>query len=103
MEISNLIIIMGIPTAVTGFCFWRLQKRLEKSETRTEEREKAREKNEVLLIRSVGAAIALGEATAIAIRNGKCNGDMERALEYAQKIKHEQKDFLNEQAVKNLY
>ena len=28
-----------------------------------------------------------------------CNGDMHAALDYAKKIKHEQKDFLQEQAV----
>ena len=55
------------------------------------------------LIRSVGAAIALGEATACAIRDGKCNGELSAALSYAQNVKHEQKDFMTEQGVKNLY
>ncbi len=49
-----------------------------------EAREKAREKNEVLLIKSTGAAIALGEATAEAMQripDAHCNGDMKAALE----------------------
>lgn len=57
------------------------------------------------LIKSVGAAIALGEATARAVQripDAKCNGDMHAALEYAEKVKHEQKDFVNEQFVKNI-
>ncbi|WP_313341211.1 serine/threonine protein kinase [Lacrimispora sp.] len=76
---------------------------MENREKKLAEKEKAREKNEVLIIKSVGAAIALGEATATALKNGHCNGETEAALQYAREIKHEQKDFLAEQVVKNLY
>lgn len=34
--------------------------------------------------------------------DGKGNGDMHAALDYAQKVKHEQKNFLNEQALKHI-
>ena len=64
-----------------------------------EEQEKAREALLVLLIQSTGAAIALGEATAHAMQRGYTNGDMEKALEYATRIKHEQKDFLAAQGI----
>ena len=37
------------------------------------------------------------------IPDAKCNGDMHAALDYAQKVKHEQKDFLNSQALHQLY
>lgn len=62
--------------------------------------------DELYILKSVGAAIALGEATARAVQripDAKCNGDMHAALEYAQKVKHEQKDFLNEQAIKAVF
>jgi len=55
------------------------------------------------MIKGIGAAIALGEATAHAIQDGQCNGEMACALEYARQVKHEQKDFLNEQGVENLF
>lgn len=64
-----------------------------------------REKNELCIINSVNAAIALGEATARAVQripDAHCNGDMHAALDYAQKVKHEQKNFLNEQALKHI-
>ena len=32
-----------------------------------------------------------------------CNGDMHDALEYAGRIKHEQKDFLTEQGIESIY
>lgn len=102
-EVTTMLMFMGVPSAVTGLCFWAVQKNITKRDAKRDERERAKEKNEILLIRSVSAAIALGEATACAIRDGRCNGDMNAALEYAQKIKHEQKDFMTEQGVKYLY
>ena len=51
------------------------------------------------------SSLALGEATARAVQripDAHCNGDMHAALDYAQKVKHEQKDFLNEQALKQI-
>ena len=83
-----------------------LRKREKKEKEEQDKREEVREKNELYILKSVGAAIALGEATARAVQripDAKCNGDMHAALEYAQKIKHEQKDFLNEQAIKAVF
>ena len=96
MDPMALIVAMSIPSAFTGFCFWMLQ----------DEKEAAREKNEILMVKSIGAAIALGEATAEAVSripDAHCNGDMHAALEYARKIKHEQKDFFVEQSVHEIY
>jgi hypothetical protein len=103
VDATAILAMMGVPSAVTGLCFWVIQRNITKRDIKRDEREKAREKNEILIIRSVGASIALGEATACAIRDGKCNGELSAALEYAQKVKHEQKDFMTEQGVRNLY
>lgn len=103
LDIAQLVAIMGIPSAITGLCFWMIQRRLTKRDEELDRRDAARERNEVLLVRSVGAAIALGEATATAMKNGHTNGETEVALEYARKIKHEQKDFLTEQGIKAIY
>lgn len=82
----------GIPSAIFAFYIRRMEKKMD-------EKDKAREEHEFLIIKSINASMALGEATAHAIKDGKCNGEMSAALEYAQKVKHEQKDFLNRQAV----
>ena len=103
IDATTILVMMGVPSAVTGLCFWVIQKNITKRDTERDERDKAREKNEILLIRSVGASLALGEATACAIRDGKCNGELSAALSYAQKVKHDQKDFMTEQGVKNFY
>ena len=109
MSIGSLIAMMGIPTAVTGFFFWLLEHRIQKREqqeatarAKAEEREHAREELQLLAIQSTNAAIALAEATAKAVQripDAKCNGDMHAALDYAAKVKHEQKDFLTKQGI----
>lgn len=103
LDIAQLVALMGIPSAITGLCFWLIQRRLTKRDEELDRRDAARERNEVLLVRSVGAAIAIGEATATALKNGHTNGETEAALEYAKRIKHEQKDFLTEQGIHAIY
>lgn len=107
----SLLVAMGVPSAITGFCFWNMERRITKRDKakdaaeaaarkEVEEKEQAREELNILLVKSTGAAIALGEATATAIKNGHSNGETEAALSYAQKVKHEQKDFLTKQGIK---
>ena len=77
----------------------------EERQKEVDAREQIREKNELCIINCVNASLALGEATARAVQripDAHCNGDMHAALDYAQKVKHEQKDFLNEQALKQI-
>lgn len=106
MDLTTLIIAMSIPSAITGFAFWAIERRIEKRDELQDKKDEARKRNEVLVIRGVNAAIALGEATAKAVQripDAHCNGDMHAALEYAERIKHEQKDFLTEQGMDALY
>lgn len=106
-----------LPSAVAAFCFWLIEKKIEKRSKKEEaererrqaeidKKEEARQKNELLTAKAIGAAIALGEATARAVQRipeAHCNGDMDAALNYAAQVKHEQKDFLYGQAVGSLY
>jgi hypothetical protein len=106
ISIGSLLALMALPSAITGFCFWLLERQIKKRDKKQSEREEARKENELLLIKSTGAAIALGEATAMAMQripDAHCNGDMHAALEYAKQVKHEQKDFLAKQGINALY
>lgn len=106
MDIAALIVAMSIPSAITGFCFWLLERKIDRRQKEMEQREKDREQCQLYLVKSVQASIALGEATARAVQripDAHCNGDMHAALEYANRVKHEQKDFLSKQALKYLY
>lgn len=91
------------PSGVTAFCFWLIEEKMKRERQEREQKEAIRQQSEILLIKSVMAAIALGEAAATALKNGHANGETEAALEYARKIKHEQKDFLTEQGIKGIY
>ena len=132
MTVGELAAICGIPSAVTvaivGFFVWLLERSVVKRETaRAEEdakREKAREAEEAKLeaertkqensrkvfeknlLASTNAALAVSEATARAVQripDVHCNGDMHAALNYAAKIKHEQRDFLAAQGIDNIF
>lgn len=124
MDITAIIIAASIPSALTGFCFWLIEHGIQKREKKREgedlrrkdeekqrrkdeeKREKLREQQELFLVQGVGAAIALGEATAKAVQripDAHCNGDMHAALDYAAKVKHAQKDFLTQQGIEALY
>lgn len=117
ISIEGMIALMGIPSAVTGFCFFLVQRRIIRQQAKKDEeernrridednRERLRERQQILLVQCVSASIALGEATARAVQripDAHCNGDMHRALDYAQKVKRDQKDFLEEQGVHFLY
>ena len=66
------------------------------------ERQKQQEQMTLLLVKSVWACTALAEATAKAVQripDAHCNGDMHAALEYAAKVKHEQKEFFARQGI----
>ena len=105
IDIVQLAAFLGVPTAVTGLCFWLLRRRIDRREDERAEIERARKELDMALIKGVNASIALGEATAKAVQripDAHCNGDMCKAIEYAAEIKHEQKDLLFRQGVEHL-
>lgn len=95
-----------IPTTVMGLIAWHYKRRVEKAEAEKEQRENNKEKLEFMNVQATWAAIALAEATARAVQripDAKCNGDMHAALKYAEKVKHDQKDYLAKQGIHALY
>lgn len=132
MTVGEIAAICGIPSALTvaivGFLFWLLEHRIakkeaervakeeklaadrEKQERKLERERQNRDENrrefEKNLLATSNAALALGEATARAVQripDAHCNGDMHAALNYAAKIKHEQRDFLTAQGIDNIF
>lgn len=132
MTVGEIAAICGIPSALTvaivGFLFWLLEHRIakkeaervaqeeklaavrEKQERKLERERQNRDENrrefEKNLLATSNAALALGEATARAVQripDAHCNGDMHAALNYAAKIKHEQRDFLAAQGIDNIF
>lgn len=95
-----------IPTTVMGLIAWHYKRRVEKAEKAHAEIEASKEQHEFMIVQATWAAIALSEATARAVQripDAKCNGDMKKALEYAERVKHDQKDYLARQGIHALY
>lgn len=98
-----MLALFSIPTTITGLAVWQLKRAIEKAEAERKAAEIARDDYNVIIIDSVNASIALGEANAIAIINEKRNGETERALNYVREVKHRQKDFLTRKGVERIY
>lgn len=95
-------IVVAIIEAVAA----RERRNAKKEREEVAEQRKDQEDLMVLMIQGNWAAIALGEATARAVQripDAHCNGDMHAALDYAAKVKHEQKDFLTKQGIESIY
>lgn len=127
-SLLTVLAFMGIPTAITGFFFWLIQRKITKQEKirseaadkkeqerkqlehekeqRAVEREKHREKLLLLINQNLRAVTVLSVATANAVQripDAKCNGDMTRALKYVSDIQNQQKDFLVELGIHSMY
>ena len=116
MDFATLIIAMSIPSAITGFCFWLIERRIkamddeekaerERKRKAQEAKDERRRKYELCQLNLTAACVALAEANARALKtipDAHCNGDMSRALEYVEEVKREQRDFLKEQAVNSM-
>lgn len=111
-----VILAMSIPSGVTAFCFWliersikrrddELKKAEEKRQKELDDKEEQRKTYELCQLNMIMASMALAEATAKAVQripNAQCNGDMDAALNYANEVKNEQRDFLKKQAIKQM-
>ena len=64
-----------VVSIVVGACFRRMEQRMES-------RENARRRYELFQAKITTASAAFGKANALAIENGKCNGETKAALEF---------------------
>lgn len=102
----DLLVLLGIPTAITGLLVWWLKRHIDKREAKAEEREKNTERLMLIIMQTSRATNVLAEATAKAVQripDAHCNGDMTAALEQAAKIQKEEQQFLFDQGVKHIF
>lgn len=100
MDFWSIVVAIGLPTAVVaslvGVMFRRIEKRLDDEKNNRREFEKFQ-------VDCLTATMGLCEANAIALQNGKCNGETHAALEYMQKVKREQRTFLIRQGIDHIF
>lgn len=108
-EVLQFLIALGVPSFIMGLGLFIIQRRLgisekkrEKEENARAKREEEKEKHEILMLRCILASIELGEVTARAVKGEKTNGDLDKALEHACKLKRDHRDFLQEKGVHHL-
>lgn len=109
MNIENILLLIGLPTAVTsaavGFIVWLFKRKIDKSNKEQEEHNKNVEKLMIAMFQTSKANNVLSVATAKAVQripDAHCNGDMTAALEEAEKMIREEKDFLFDQGIKHI-
>lgn len=106
MEVTEIIVLMGIPSAITGLLVWWLKRYIDRTEKKREEKEQNTEKLMLMIMQTSRATNVLAEATARAVQripDAKCNGDMTHALAEATRIQKEEKDFILDQGIKHIF
>lgn len=107
MEFWTTLIAIGLPgavvTAIVGVMVKKIERRMDEERNIRLEQDRARKQFEKFQARGLSATMALCEANAIALQNGKCNGETHRALDYMQRIKYEQRDFLTSQGIDHIF
>lgn len=102
-NVWTILVAVGLPSAVVGFFVRRIEKRLDAEKKAREEQEAARKAYEGFNVHALTAVMKLSEANAIALQNGKCNGETRKALGYLTEVRHEQRDFLIKQGLDNIF
>lgn len=94
------IIISIAASVISGMALFFLQRYFKRKNTKDEERDKQKVKENILILKSIDAVGKLTYANAIAIRDGKTNGEMHEAMETYGEIKEEMYEYLLEQNAK---
>ena len=106
MEIAELILLFGIPSAITGFCVWWVKKRIESNEKKAKEHEENLEALVLMMMQTTRANTVGITAIARAVQripDAQCNGDMTKALEEIEKIQRKEQQFMIDKGIKYIF
>lgn len=87
---------LGVGAIVSG----AINRKLAKAEQAAEEKQEAQSRETMLLLQGVKAAGALSYATAVAMKRGYTNGEVEKGVEQYEQYTAELDRFLIEQSAK---
>lgn len=107
MTLLHFLELAGAASALfSGFLtllIWKLKKQIDQNEEAQRRRDEARMDFEVYQIKISSANAALAKANAIALKNGRSNGETTAALAYLEEVKHDQRSFLIKHGVEHIY
>lgn len=96
MEWWQILVALGIPSTIMGIILKRVEKK-------REEHDKNLEQLVLMMLNSTRANTILCKATAEAVRDGHCNGNMTNALAAVDKVALEEKKFLLDKSIKYIF
>lgn len=100
---ETILLAAGIPSALFGLLLWFFKKHINERDKRQEEREKNLESLVLMMLQSTRANTILCKATAEAVRDGHCNGNMTHAIEVVDKAAQAEKEFLLDKSIKYIF
>lgn len=103
METWAILVAAGIPSGIFGLLVWYFKRKITKDEKNRETHQKNLESLVLMMLQSTRANTVLCRATAEAVRDGHCNGNMTAALAVVDKVAGAEKEFLLEKGVKYIF
>lgn len=102
-DIWTILLAFGAPSAVLGFVIWYIKREITKNQKKQEEHDKNLESLVLMMLQSTRANTILCKATAEAVRDGHCNGNMTEAMKIVDKTAAAEKEFLLDKSIKYIF
>lgn len=103
MDWWQILVACGIPSGVFGILFAYIVRKQTKDEKLRDERQRNLETLNLMMLQSTRANTILCVATAEAVRDGHCNGNMTEALKAVEAVAAKEKEFLLEKSIKYIF
>jgi hypothetical protein len=97
MFMLAVLVAFGVPSGIALY----IKKLFKQDGVRRKKREVALDEFYKLQVRGIRQSIDLGKAVAIAMQNGKCNGEVADALKDCKKLEEDQDKFLATDFIQN--
>lgn len=101
--LETIILAAGIPSALLGLALWYFKRHVEKRDKEQDEHQKNLEQLVLMMLQSTRANTILCKATAEAVRDGHCNGNMTSAIAIVDKAAAAEKEFLLDKSIKYIF
>lgn len=102
-ELWSVLLAFGAPSTTLGLAIWYFKRMTAKAQKQQEEHEKNIESLVLMMLQSERANTILCKATAEAVRDGHCNGNMTAAMEIVDKAAEAEKEFLLDKSIKYIF
>lgn len=103
MQVWQILAAAGIPSGVFSLLIWYIKKKMSKADKEREKHQQNLESLVLMMLQSTRANTVLCVATAEAVRDGHCNGNMTHALKAVEAVAAEEKEFLLKKGIKYIF